>query len=74
MKEIQAKIIENCYNLLKITNRNDAAILGYCVKLSMSITQNNDGSLSYCGFFEHKNSEQWEAERTIDEAIKELKK
>lgn len=72
LNALQKQIIDNCYNQLRITSRRDAAILGYCVKLAYGATRNKDGSISYCGFFEHRNDEQWEAERTMDQAIKEI--
>ena len=72
MNELQFKIIEKCYKNIKMTNRNDAAILGYCVRLAMSATKNDDGSISYCRFFEHRNGEQWMAEYEVDGAIKEI--
>lgn len=72
MNELKQKIIDKCYNNIKITNRNDAAILGYCVRLAMSATKNDDGSISYCRFFEHRNSDQWMAEHEIDRVIKEI--
>ena len=72
MRQLAQKIIEKCFDDIKITNKEDASILGYCVKLAMGATQNKDGSISYAGFFEHKNNAQWEAERYIDRAIKEV--
>ena len=74
MNKLQSKIIEKCYNNIKIKSKNDSAVLGYCVKIAMSLPINEDGTISYCGFFVHNNSEQWQAEREIDEAIKEVVK
>lgn len=74
-KEVKAQLISNCSQQIgKLTNRNWAAVLGYCVKLAEGATVNNDGSISYCGFFEHRNNEQHVAERTMDNAIRELTK
>lgn len=72
MRQLTQKIIEKCFDDIKITNKEDASIFGYCVKLAMGAIQNEDGSISYSGFFEHKNNAQWEAERYIDRAINEV--
>lgn len=74
-EDLKKELVFKCSNQIgKLTNRNWAAVLGYCVKLAEGATLNNDGSVSYCGFFEHRNNEQHEAERTLDHAIREITK
>lgn len=74
-KELKKELIFKCsHNIGKLNNRNWAAVLGYCVKLAEGATLNDDGSISYCGFFEHRNNEQHEAERVLDHAILETTK
>lgn len=69
---LQSEIIAKCYDEIKIKTRNDAAILGYCVKLAMAATLNKDGSISFPFMYFHKNNEQWQAEKIVDFVVREL--
>ena len=71
-KKLINMIIDYCYCKMKITNKNDACIIGYCVYLANTIAINKDGSI-WAGFIQHKNNEQWRAEELVREVIKEMK-
>lgn len=71
-QKIINEIIQNCYSKIKITNKSDSAIMGYCVQLAYTIAINNDGSI-WAGFIQHRNNEQWRAEELVREVIKEIK-
>ena len=66
------EIIQNCYSKMKITNKNDACIMGYCVYLANTIAINKDSSI-WAGFIQHKNNEQWRAEELVRAVIKEIR-
>ena len=68
------ELLGKIHEQVKITNKEDSTVLGYAVDRLLTLTKNKDGSLSYCGFFEHKNGAQWEAERVLDRAIQEITK
>lgn len=68
------ELLDKIRNQVTITNKDDAAVLGYAVDRLLTLTKNKDGSFLYCGFFEHKNGAQWEAERILDRAIQEITK
>lgn len=67
------EIIQNCYSKIKITNKSDSAIMGYCVELAYRVAIFEDGTI-FPGFvIKHRNNEQWRAEELVREVIKEIK-
>lgn len=72
-KKLINMIIDYCYSHIKITNKNDACIMGYCVELAYRVAIFEDGTI-WTGFIKHRNNEQWQAHKLVSEAIKEIKK
>lgn len=68
------ELLVEIHKQVGITNKEDAAVLGYAVDRLLTLTPKKDGSLSYCGFCEHRNGAQWKAERVLDSAIQEITK
>ena len=71
-KKLINEVIQNCYSKIKITNKSESAIMGYCVQLAYTMAINNDGSI-WAGFIQRRNNEQCRAEEIVKESIKEIK-
>lgn len=66
INEIKIILIEKTMKDFKEDlNKEEAAILGYIMSRINSTTINNDGTINYSCFFEHRNNAQWQAEKFL---------
>ena len=74
MREISKRITELCVARIRVKNAESAAILGYCVSLALGAVKNEDGTISYAGFYGAKSKAQTIAGQYVDDAIQTLQK